>query len=214
MSEPIVAAYGAWKSPISSDLIVTSTISLGQIQLDGDDIYWNEARPTEGGRNVIVRRAADGTTTDVTPPAFNARTTVHEYGSGAYTVDAGVVYFSNYADQRLYRQEPGAPPQPITPASDMRYADGVIDRRRGRMICVREDHTGAGDAANSIVALALDGSGKAVVLAHGYDFYSTPRLSPDGEYLAWLAWNHPNMPWDGTELWHATLSEGFGPTGC
>ncbi|MDQ2995813.1 MAG: S9 family peptidase, partial [Chloroflexota bacterium] len=119
----------------------------------------------------------------------------------------GVVYFSNYADQRLYRQEPGAPPQPITPASDMRYADGVIDRRRGRMICVREDHTGAGDAVNSIVALALDGSGKAVVLAHGYDFYSTPRLSPDGEYLAWLAWNHPNMPWDGTELWHATLSE-------
>jgi dipeptidyl aminopeptidase/acylaminoacyl peptidase len=206
MSDPIVAAYGAWKSPISSDLIVSSTIRLGQIQLDGDDIYWSEARPTEGGRNVIVRRAADGTTIDVTPPGFNARTTVHEYGSGAYTVDAGVVYFSNFDDQRLYRQEPGAPPQPITPAIDMRYADGVIDRRRGRMICVREDHTGAGEAVNSIVALALDGSGETLVLAQGYDFYSTPRLSPDGKYLAWLAWNHPNMPWDGTELWHATLS--------
>jgi len=207
MSDPIIAAYGAWKSPISSDLIVTSTIRPGQLQLDGGDIYWNETRPTEGGRNVIVRRSADGATTDITPPGFNARTTVHEYGDGAYTVDAGVVYFSNFADQRLYRQEMDMSPQPITPATDMRYADGVIDRRRGRMICVREDHTGAGEAVNTIVALALDGSGESVVLAHGYDFYSTPRLSPDGLHLSWLAWNHPNMPWDGTELWLAALTE-------
>src|SRR5215208_4953960 len=121
MTEPMVAAYGAWKSPISSDLIVASTIGLGQIQLDGGDIYWEEARPTEGGRNVIVRRSADGATADITPPEFNTRTTVHEYGGGAYTVDAGVVYFSNFADQRLYRQNPGAPPQPLTPAAiDMR----------------------------------------------------------------------------------------------
>ena len=207
MSEPIVAAYGSWKSPISSDLIVTSTIALGEIQLDGGDIYWSETRPTEGGRNVIVRRSADGAITDITPPGFNARSTVHEYGGGAYTVDAGVVYFSNFADQRLYRQNPDAPPQPITPPIDMRYADAVIDRRRGRMICVREDHTGAGEAVNTIAALALDGGGESVVLAQGYDFYSTPRLSPDGAQLAWLAWNHPNMPWDGTELWCATLTE-------
>jgi len=207
MSEPIVAAYGSWKSPISSDLIVTSTIALGDIQIDGGDIYWSESRPTEGGRNVIVRRSADGAMTDITPPGFNARTTVHEYGGGAYTVDAGVIYFSNFADQRLYRQNLDAPPQPITPPTDMRYADGVIDRRRGRMICVREDHTGAGEAVNTIAALALDGGGEWVVLAQGYDFYSTPRLSPDGAQLAWLAWNHPNMPWDGTELWCATLTE-------
>jgi dipeptidyl aminopeptidase/acylaminoacyl peptidase len=206
MSDPIVARYGAWKSPISSDMIVSSTIGLGDIQLDGEDIYWCEMRPTEGGRNVIVRRSADGTVVDITPPGFNARSTVHEYGGAAYTVDAGVVYFSNFADQRLYRQNGDAPPQPITPALDMRYADGVIDRRRGRMICVREDHTGPGEAVNTIVALALD-TGEAVVLAQGYDFYSTPRLSPDGTQLAWLAWNHPNMPWDGTELWVAALTE-------
>jgi dipeptidyl aminopeptidase/acylaminoacyl peptidase len=207
MSDPIVAASGAWKSPISSDLIVTSTIRLGQIRLDGDDIYRDETRPTEGGRTVIVRRSADGVIADITPPGFNAHTTVHEYGNGAYVVDAGVVYFSNFADQRLYCQTSDAPPQPLTPAIDMRYADGVIDRRRGRMICVRADHTGAGEAVNTIVALALDGSGASVVLAHGYDFYSTPRLSPDGSQLAWLAWNHPNMRWDGTELWCASINE-------
>src|SRR5215212_9846570 len=154
MSEPIVAGYGAWKSPISTDLIVSDTVAIGAIQIDGGDIYWCEMRPTEGGRNVIVRRSADGALTDITPPEFNARTTVHEYGDGAYTVAAGVVYFSNFVDQRLYRQNPGAPPQPITPPVDMRYADGVIDRRRGRMICVREDHTGAGEAVNTVVALA------------------------------------------------------------
>jgi len=142
----------------------------------------------------------------MTPPGFNARSTVHEYGNGAYTVDVGVIYFSNYADQRLYRQNPNAPPQPITPLIDMRYADGVIDRRRSRMICVREDHTGPGEAINTIAALALDGSGESIVLAQGHDFYSTPRLSPDGTQLAWLAWNHPNMPWDGTELWLGTLA--------
>jgi dipeptidyl aminopeptidase/acylaminoacyl peptidase len=207
MPDPKIAAYGAWKSPISSDLIVSSTIAIDAIQLDGGDIYWNEERPTEGGRNVIVRRSADGELTDMTPPSFNARTTVHEYGGGAYTVDAGVVYFSNFADQRLYRQHPDAPPQPITPPSDMRYADGVIDRRRGRMICVREDHTGGAEASNTIIALALDGSGAMDVLTQGYDFYSTPRLSPDGAQLAWLAWKHPNMPWDGTELWLATLND-------
>src|SRR5215217_5009658 len=112
MPDPTIAPYGAWRSLISSDLIVSGTISLGDIQLDGEDIYWCEMRPTEGGRNVIVRRSADGSIADVTPPEFNVRTTVHEYGGAAYTVDAGVIYFSNYADQRLYRQNADATPQP------------------------------------------------------------------------------------------------------
>jgi dipeptidyl aminopeptidase/acylaminoacyl peptidase len=205
MSDPIVASYGSWKSPISSDLIVAGTIGLGQIKLDGEDIYWIERRPTEGGRGVIVRRASDGSIADVTPPGFNVRSTVHEYGGGDYTVDAGVVYFSNFADQRLYRQDPGGAPRAISPANAMRYADGVIERRRGRMICVGEDHSGGGEPANMLVALPLDG-GEPAVLAQGYDFYSSPRLSPDGAQLVWLAWNHPNMPWDGTELWRATLA--------
>ncbi|MGA9348115.1 MAG: S9 family peptidase [Anaerolineae bacterium] len=202
MAEPQVALYGSWKSPITSDLIVSETIGLGQIALNGEDIYWVEMRPAEGGRNVIVRRTPDGRTTDVTPAPFNARTRVHEYGGGDLIVADGTVYFSNFTDQRLYRQDPGAEPRPITREVSLRYADGIIDHRRGRMICVREDHTVAGrEATNTIVSLGLDGGDGGQVLVSGNDFYSSPRLSPDGSRLAWLTWNHPNMPWDGTELW-------------
>lgn len=208
MTEPTVAPYGSWKSPITSDLIAAATIRLSQIQVDGDDIYWLEQRPAEAGRNVIVRRAPDGTTRDVNPAPFNARTRVHEYGGGAYVVDQGTVYFSNFADQRLYRQIPDAPPYPLTPTRDLRYAAGVIDRRRGRMIAVREDHTGGGEAVNTLVSLDLEGDEKngGEVLGSGNDFYASPRISPDGARIAWLTWNHPNMPWDENELWVAELT--------
>ena len=207
MAEPKVAPYGSWKSPITSDLIVSEIIGLGQIALDGEDVYWVESRPTEGGRYVVVRRTPDGRTTDATPPPFNARTRVHEYGSGAFAVADGTVYFSNFADQRLYRQDPSSEPRPITPEASLRYADGVIVPRRGRMICVREDHTDpAREAVNAIVSLDLEGDDSGgQVLVSGNDFYSSPRLSPDGSRLAWLTWNHPNMPWDGTELWVGEL---------
>ncbi|HEY6408068.1 MAG TPA: S9 family peptidase, partial [Ktedonobacteraceae bacterium] len=153
------------------------------------------------GRSVIVRRTAEGHIEDLTPPLFNSRARVHEYGGGDYTVSLGTIYFSNFADQRVYRQFPGSEPQTITPAESMRYADGVIDRQRNRMVCVREDHTVVGrEAVNTLVSLALDGSDQKVIIS-GNDFYSSPRLSPDGTRLAWLTWNHPNMPWDGTELW-------------
>jgi dipeptidyl aminopeptidase/acylaminoacyl peptidase len=206
MAEPEVVPYGSWKSPITSDLIVSETINLGWIALDGEDVYWVEARPTEGGRYVIVRRTPDGRMADVTPPPFNARTRVHEYGGGAFAVADGTVYFSNFADQRVYRQDPDAEPRPITPAADLRYADGAMDHRRGRMICVREDHTDPErEAVNAIVSLDLEGNDGGRVLVSGNDFYSSPRLSPDGSRLAWLTWNHPNMPWDGTELWVGEL---------
>ena len=202
------APYGSWKSPITSELIVSGAIGLGQIALDGQDCYWTELRPTEGGRNVVVRRTPDGRTADVTPHEYDVRTRVHEYGGGAFAVAGGVVYFSNFADQRLYRQEPDAAPTPITPKAQLRYADGVIDRQRGRMVCVREDHTVAGrEAVNTLVSVGLAGESEAAVLVSGNDFYSSPRLSPDGASLAWLTWNHPNMPWDGTELWVAQLRE-------
>jgi dipeptidyl aminopeptidase/acylaminoacyl peptidase len=206
MTEKRIAPYGSWGSPITSDLIVAGTIGLGQIAIDGDDLYWVESRPQEKGRNVVVRRTPDGKTSDVTPPPFNARTRVHEYGGGAVAVADGVVYFSNFDDQRMYRQKIGEAPRPITPEAELRYADGVIDRRRNRMICVREDHTVAGrEAVNTIVSLDLDGKAPQQVLASGNDFYSSPRLSPEGLRLVWLAWNHPNMPWDGAELWAANV---------
>jgi dipeptidyl aminopeptidase/acylaminoacyl peptidase len=212
MADKKQAPYGSWKSPVTSDSIVAGTIGLNEIQVDGRDVYWIESRPSENGRNVIVRQSESGTTADVIPAGFNARTTVHEYGGGSYVVDRGLVYFSNFADQRIYIQRPGQDPRPLTLTQELRYADGVIDRRRGRMIAIREDHRSGGrDCINTIVSLKLEPApsdeNSGDVLVSGADFYSSPRLSPDGRRLAWLSWNHPNLPWDGTELWVADLDE-------
>ena len=209
MAEIKTAPYGSWKSPITSALIVTDVINIArqaQVVLDGKDVYWVETRPAENGRTVIVRWSPDGTVVDRTPAMFSARTRVHEYGGGAFTVENGTVYFSNFVDQRLYRQDRGDMPQPITPEADLRYADGVIDRRRRRIICVCEDHTNEGhEATNSIVGIGLDGAGSRQTLLSGNDFYASPRISPDGLQLVWLTWNHPNMPWDSSELWAADI---------
>lgn len=215
MATPSTAPYGTWTSPITSDLIVAGSIRLGEIRLDGEDVYWLEGRPTEGGRYVVVRRSPDGTTTDLTPPEFNVRTRVHEYGGGAYIVHNGTVYFSNFTDQRLYKQPPDSAPEPLTPEMDYRYADAVIDPTQHRLICVREDHTGGGEAVNTIVNISLDPSLKdgekdgdgGTILVSGADFYASPRFSPDGSALAWICWNHPDMPWDGTELWVAAVMD-------
>ncbi len=207
--------FGSWKSPITADLIVSESIGLGSIALDGADVYWVEMRPAEKGRYVIVRRAPDGQYTDVTPPEFNVRTRVHEYGGGAYAVSDGTVYFSNFADQRLYGQRsPASPPVPFTQKTALRFADAVVDCQRNRLICVCEDHRTAGsEPINSLVTFSLDQPissvtppGKILPLATGHDFFSSPRLCPDGRQLVWLAWNHPNMPWDGTELWLAEVN--------
>jgi dipeptidyl aminopeptidase/acylaminoacyl peptidase len=198
--------YGSWKSPITSDLIVSGSVGLGQIAIDGEDIYWIESRPQEKGRNVVVRLGPDGAVSDVMAPPYNARTRVHEYGGGSFTVDAGIVYFSNFADQRLYRIEANGQAQAIMPESEMRYADGSIDHKRSRIICVGEDHSEAGrEAVNEIVEIPLNGDGAPRVLVAGANFYSSPRLNPEGSRLAWLQWNHPNMPWDGSELWVADV---------
>ncbi|HEV8427281.1 MAG TPA: S9 family peptidase [Pyrinomonadaceae bacterium] len=210
LNSPKIAPYGSWKSPITSDLIVEGSVGLGQPSFDGDDIYWMEMRPKEAGRNVIVKRSSNGSCVGVNQPPINARTKVHEYGGGDYIVKQGIVCFSNFSDQRLYRQDgPGAIPQPLTAPGDVRYADSCLDQARGRLICVREDHTREGtEAVNSIVSVNLQpGDNHGTVLVEGNDFYSTPRLSPDGTQLAWLTWNHPNMPWDGCELWVGEFAE-------
>ncbi len=200
------AAYGSWKSPITADLIVAGTIGLGSIALDGEDVYWIEGRPSEGGRSVIVRHTPDGQTIDMTPPPFNARTRVHEYGGGSFFVTDGTIYFSNFADQRLYRQTADTQPQPLTSEANVRYADGVMDKQRDRIICVQEDHSGDGEVVNRIVSINIKNGEDIQILAEGNDFYASPRLSPDGSQLCWSSWNHPNMPWDGTELWLAQIN--------
>jgi dipeptidyl aminopeptidase/acylaminoacyl peptidase len=200
-----IAPYGSWKSPITSDLITSGTISLGSIRLDGQDVYWTEGRPAEAGRSVIVRRTPDGTTTDITPPPFNARTRVHEYGGAAYAPNHGTVYFSNFDDNRLYRCEAGQQPTAITAEGPWRYADFVVDAARNRLISVREDHSNPdAEAVNTLVSIDL-GSGEQRVMVSGNNFYAAPRISPDGAKLSWLTWNHPNMPWDGSELWIGSL---------
>jgi dipeptidyl aminopeptidase/acylaminoacyl peptidase len=209
--------FGTWPSPITAALVATEGVRLSAVAVDGEDLYWLEGRPAEGGRNVLVRRDATGETTDVTPPPFNVRTRVHEYGGGAFVVTDGLVCFSNFADQRLYRLRPGvAAPEPITPEGAWFYADACVDRPRNRLICVREDHTQSDrEPLNAIIGVpvAANPEGSALptralpeILVAGYDFYSAPRLSPDGSRLAWICWNHPQMPWDGTELWMADVS--------
>lgn len=203
-----VAPHGSWSSPITTDALLSGTVHLRNQMLrwDGADLYWSELRPYEGGRIVVCRRKADGTISDVTPRDFNARSRVHEYGGGHYVVKDGIVYFTNFQDQRLYRQDPGAAPVAITPAADIRHADMCIDQRRRRIIAVREDHTtGAAEAVNTIVAIDASGEREPITLASGNDFYSSPKLSPDGDRIAWQTWNHPNMPWDGSEVWVGEL---------
>ena len=198
------APYGAWLSPVTADLIVSSTVRLGAARLDGDDIYWIESRPQEGGRSVIVRRTPDGATTDINAAPLNARTRVHEYGGGDYTVSKGTVYFANFADQRIYVARAGHEPQALTHGEEIRYADFVLDAGRDRLVAIREDHTGQTEATNTVVAIDL-ADGDETVLVEGHDFFASPRVSPDGSLLCWTAWDHPNMPWDGCTLYAADL---------
>jgi dipeptidyl aminopeptidase/acylaminoacyl peptidase len=192
-----IVPYGSWPSPLSAARVTAGGLRLDQIQLDGEDVYWIEGRASEGGRSVIVKRSPSGEIVDVTPPGFNVRTRVHEYGGGAYVVHRGTVFFANFADQLIYQQVPGSTPKPITEASATHaaYADFRMDGARSRLIGVREC-----DGVNTIVAIPGD------LLVSGADFYSDPIVSPDSKFLAWIQWNHPNMPWDGTELWVAVIN--------
>ena len=203
------APYGTWTSPITSAAIVSDAVGLDQLAIHGTDIFWIEARPREQGRCVLVRWR-DGQSQDLLAPPWNVRTRVHEYGGGAYVIAEETVYFSHFSDQRIYRQtfEGNLPPQPVSADSNgqLRYADAVADVGRRRLIAVREDHRDATrEAVNVIVALDLTRSGEETILVDGSDFFAAPRLSPDGSQLAWLSWNHPDMPWDGTCLWLASL---------
>ena len=191
---------GSWPSPLDIAAAAGAQLRYSQPRIAGDDCYWLESRPLEQGRAVVVR-ARGGAVHDVTPAPFSVRSRVHEYGGGAYAVAEGRVYFCNDADQCIYMAD-GGTPRRLTAAGLRRYADLLPDLSRRRLLCVCEDHAGSPD--NFLAAVSLEGGGL-VKLDAGRDFYSSPALSPDGRELAWLAWDQPQMPWDGTELWVAAV---------
>ncbi|WCO66359.1 hypothetical protein PO878_17820 [Iamia majanohamensis] len=223
-----VRPYGSWPSPISPERLVTGAASPGEVAVDGDDVWWSEARPAEGGRTALVRRRRDGTREEVLGdrPApddrtWNARTALLEYGGGAWCVESGVVTFAQWDDQRLHRlvaDDPDAVPTPLTPEPasprGLRYGD-LVALDRGWVLAVREAHPGeagapadAGEPVHQVVAVPTDGSAvddpdRVRVLVSGPDFLASPRPGP--ARLAWVRWDHPRMPWDGTELCVAGL---------
>ncbi len=204
MTKPTTAPYGEWDSPFPVSLLTAGVVTLGEIRASDGVRWWLEGRLDESGRQVLVRRQADGSQTRLTPEGFNARTRVHEYGGGAYIVDGDLVVVSDFDTGRLNRVGTAGELTPLTPERAWRFADLVIDRPRNRLLAIREDHEPEtlerhGEAENSLVAIDLD-SGEVRVLVSGADFIAAPRPSPAGDRLAWLEWSHPNLPWDGTEL--------------
>jgi dipeptidyl aminopeptidase/acylaminoacyl peptidase len=201
-----ILPFGSWKSPITSGLITSESVTLDQVHIFDGTVYWLERRPMESGRSVIVS-FRNNKTKDMLPPPFNARSRVHEYGGGVYCACKHGIFFVNDADQDIYRSRDGSNPQRITDMENVRFADLCFDSRQNRILCVCEDHSNsANEPENSLVSIDVT-SGAISTLHQGYDFYSNPRINHDGSKLAWLCWNHPNMPWDGTELWLADVNE-------
>jgi dipeptidyl aminopeptidase/acylaminoacyl peptidase len=202
-----VAPYGSWSSPISPADVARGGRRLGAPTLAADGaVWWAEGRPTEGGRSALMRRPAGGEPAEVTPAGANVRTRVHEYGGAAWKLlGPELCVYVDFADQRLYRLELGGQPVAITPEPEqpaaLRYADFELTPDGKTLFCVREVHDGGPEPENQLVSLPLDGSKPPLVIAGGRDFYSFPRVSPDGLWLAFTCWDHPNMPWDATELW-------------
>jgi dipeptidyl aminopeptidase/acylaminoacyl peptidase len=203
---------GAWPSIVSPADVVAGASVPTVVAAAAGAVWWSETRPEQSGRETVVRRSPDGTVADALPDDWNARTAVHEYGGGAWWVHGDTLFTTRWDDQRLYRVDLGSDPVPITPEPPARlawrYADGDVTPDGAWAVCVRERHEGpdvATQVHNEIVAVPSDGFGPPVVLVTGRDFVAAPRVSRDGRQLAWLTWDHPNMPWDGTELWVARL---------
>ncbi|GGF01775.1 peptidase [Aliidongia dinghuensis] len=215
MNKKRTAPYGAWESTVTTDLVAGQTIGLSSLKADQGALYWLEARPSESGRSVLVRRGTDGKIRDLTPPPLNIASRVHEYGGGAYEVSDGRIVFSDKLTGAVWLIDGDAPARQITAVDGCRYADFAFDPIRGRVLAVREDHRvkpGVTQKEPKAAIVALDITGRmppaenaGQVLVDGHDFLAAPRLSPDGKTLVWLSWDHPDMPWDGTRLWLAPI---------
>ena len=213
-----VSPFGSWPSPIDAAAVAAGGVRLGGPAVRGDEVFWSESRPLEAGRTVVVAKGIDGER-DLFDAPFSARSAVHEYGGGAWWLGESELFFVNWDDQRIYRHDGKGKPKPITPEPPSerawRFADGCVTPDGKFIICVFEDHTGEGEPTNSLVEVPLKGKPSFEPVTVNYqldenppDFVSTPRVSPDGRWLSWIRWNHPNMPWDATELCVAPLWDG------
>ncbi|HYC05857.1 MAG TPA: prolyl oligopeptidase family serine peptidase [Azospirillaceae bacterium] len=215
MAEPKIAPYGTWESPVSAEALANGAVRLGSVGAAGGKAYWTESRPAQKGRGVVVTPDGTGGIRELVPEGFNARTRVHEYGGTPYAVVGDTLYFSHFADQRLHAVPlAGGQPRALTPEGH-RYADCVADPAAPRLYCVREDHgapgSGSHEPRNLVAAVPTAGSGAGTALWDKADFVAYPRPSPDGRHLAWIAWDHPNMPWDTTTLYVAEVTpQGLG----
>jgi dipeptidyl aminopeptidase/acylaminoacyl peptidase len=215
-TSPVKLPYGSWPTPITSRTLVESAVGLRRVQTVGEEIIWDELRPSEAGRIVVVGRAADGPR-DLIGSDHNARTAVHEYGGGGWWVGADALWFSEWSDARLHRLDRRSgevialTPEPEIPRGD-RFADGCLSPDGRRIVCVREHHPaqgrGAVDVRNEIVALDAERPSTPEVIVSGPDFVAAPRFAPDGDALCWVQWDHPNMPWDATSLHVRDLTTG------
>jgi dipeptidyl aminopeptidase/acylaminoacyl peptidase len=206
MTEPVAAPCGSWLSPVTAARVAAGVRPVSAPRLVDGRVLWLQALPEEGGRLAVASAGADGTRRILTAAPFNARSRVHEYGGGAYAAAGDTVWFSNHADNLVYAQQGDAAPVALTADGRQRHADFELDARHRRLVAVREDHGVEGEPRNTLVALSLDG-GASTTLAEGADFYASARISPEGRRIAWLSWNHPDMPWQGTELWLAAFAD-------
>ncbi|HEV8114896.1 MAG TPA: S9 family peptidase, partial [Acidimicrobiales bacterium] len=200
-----VAPYGSWATPITSKLVVRAARPPNGLAVDGDDLWWSEGRPEEAGRVAVLRRAPDGTVTEVVGAPHSVRSGVHEYGGGAWWVSGGVLWFVDWATQRLLRVADGGDPMPLTPEPavprGLRYADGDLSPDGTTLLCVQEEHHADGrECSNTIVRMAAHEPSTPEIVVGGPDFVSDPRWRPDGAAFCWLEWDHPDMPWDATRL--------------
>lgn len=210
---PTISAYGTWHSPIDVEMVSAASLRIGQTFAYGDYFYWTERRPAEQGRTVLVGRSLTGTACDITPKDANVRTAVHEYGGGSAFIDEGIAFYSNFADHRVYRIDldpktgmAASSAKAITKPGPYRYADFCYDKKRNRIIAIKEDHSDPSqEPLNTLDVMPADKETEAEMLLAGSDFFASPRISPDGRLLCWITWNHPNMPWDESKLWTGNL---------
>ena len=213
MSAKLALPFGTWPSPVTAVLAARGSRRFGMLQAGDGFIYWSEGRPEEQGRQVIVRVGADGKPQDVLPKPFSARSRVHEYGGGEFLVSGTAVFFVNDKDQQVYVLTPPGEPRRITNALGTRLTDFAHDIPRERLIAVAEIHASKGSGGetpprNMLAAIGLAGRrGQVAELVGAHDFYASPRLSPDGKRLAFLAWNLPDMPWDSAALYVARVRD-------